>query len=215
MTQHELLPAGVPPVDMNLVPGADPASLGQLFEALAAAQGEFPPIAKNRTANIRSKDASKASYTFDYADLQEIRDKTTPSLAKQSLALMQLVTDRPAGGTHIRTILAHKSGARVETTMNVPRGDGEIKNFGATITYLRRYIITGLLNIAADADLDDDDDPAAGSGQSPVATEAHPDMRAAKTIGELSKIMSGLSKEDKQRYGDYFNQRSAELREAA
>jgi hypothetical protein len=36
----------------------------ELIAALAAAQGEFPPIAKTRTAKVQS---SKGAYAYDYA----------------------------------------------------------------------------------------------------------------------------------------------------
>jgi hypothetical protein len=202
-------------LDVNLIAGPAPESLGQLFEALATAQGEFPPIAKNRTAHVRPKDPGKSPYTFDYADMQEIRDKTTPALSKHALALMQIVTDKPSGGTHIRTIIAHKSAARIESSLSLVRGDADIKSFGASITILRRYIVTAMLNVAGDADLDENSDPEAGAGQSPVPAEVHQGMRDAKNIGELSKIMSGLDRESKAKYSDYYNQRTIELREAA
>ena len=202
-------------LDVNLIAGPTPESLGQLFEALATAQGEFLPIAKNRTAHIRPEDPRKSPYTFDYADMQEIRDKTTPALSKQALALMQIVTDKPSGGTHIRTIIAHKSAARIESSLSLVRGDADIKSFGASITILRRYIVTAMLNVAGDADLDESSDPDAGAGQSPVPAEGHTGMRDAKTIGELSKIMSGLERDARARFNDYYTQRTQELREAA
>ncbi|CAG2126835.1 hypothetical protein LMG31506_00196 [Cupriavidus yeoncheonensis] len=207
--------ADLPTVDVNLIPGPAPESLGQLFEALATAQGEFMPIAKNRTAYVIPKDMGERPYTFEYADMQEIRDKTTPALSRHALALIQIVSDKPNGGTHIRTIIAHKSAARIESSLSLVRGDADIKSFGASITILRRYIVTAMLNVAGEADLDDSSDPDAGAGLSPVAADVHTGMRDATTIGELSKIMGGLDKADKGRYSDYFNQRMQELREAA
>ncbi|WP_354684793.1 ERF family protein [Cupriavidus necator] len=209
--------ADVPPVDVNLIPGPAPESLGQLFEALATAQGEFMPIAKNRTAHVIPKDPSERPYTFDYADMQEIRDKTTPALSKHALALIQIVSDKPdgSGGTRIRTIIAHKSAARIESSLSLVRGDADIKSFGASITILRRYIVTAMLNVAGEADLDDSSDPDAGTGLSPVQPEVHTGMRDAKTIGELSKVMNSLRKEERAKYNDYYTQRMQELRAAS
>ncbi|QRQ86288.1 ERF family protein [Cupriavidus oxalaticus] len=202
------------PIDMNLIPGPAPESLGQLFEALASAQGEFMPIAKNRTAHVIPEDSRKAPYSYDYSDMHEIREKTTPALSKHSLALMQIVTDKPNGGTHIRTIIAHKSAARVESSLSVVRGDADIKTFGATITILRRYIVAAMLNVAGEADLDESPDPNAGAGLSPVRPEVHTGMRDATSIGELSKVMSGLPKDERAKYNPYFEQRMQELRAA-
>lgn len=206
MSQAELHP-----IDTSLTP-APGAGMGPMYTALAKAQGAFKPIEKNRAVTIRPKE--KATYSFRYADLQEIREKTTPALSENGICLFQLVTDE-GGMTVVRTILGHSSGAQIEAVIRVPRGDGDIKNFGATVTYLRRYVVTALLGVAADDDLDEDGDPDRGDGQSPVSAEVHAGMRDAKTIGELSTVMSRLNPEDKRRYGDYFNQRSAEIRGVA
>ncbi|MBF6987214.1 ERF family protein [Cupriavidus sp. IK-TO18] len=207
--------ANLPPVDINLISGPAPESLGQLFEALATAQGEFMPIAKNRTAHVIPEDPRKAPYSFEYADMHEIRDKTTPALSKHSLALIQIVTDKPEGGTHIRTIIAHESAARIESSLSLVRGDADIKSFGASITILRRYIVTAMLNVAGESDLDNSSDPNAGAGLTPVQPEMHTGMRDAKTIGELSKVMSSLRKEERAKYNDYYTQRTQELRATA
>ncbi len=127
---------------------------------------------------------------------------------------MQIVTDKPDGGTHIRTIIAHKSAARIESSLSLVRGDADIKSFGASITILRRYIVAAMLNVAGEADLDDSSDPNASAGLSPVLPEVHTGMRDAKTIGELSKVMSGLPKEDRAKYNDYYTQRTQQLRVA-
>lgn len=202
----------LPPLETNLTPAPE-GGMGPMYSALAKAQGAFLPIEKNRDVMITSRKEGARSYSFRYADLQEIRAKTTPALSENSLCLFQLVTDAE-GVTVIRTVLGHDSGAQIESTMRVPRGDGDIKNFGATITYLRRYIVTAMLGVAADDDLDEDGDDR-GAGQSPVAPEIHAGMRDAKTIGEVSKIMGALSKEEKAKYADHFNQRMQELRTAS
>lgn len=205
-----------PALDVNLIDGGNPANIGTLFAALALAQGAFEPIVKNRDVSIRPKDPSKPAYKFRYADLQEIRDKTTPALSANGFALISLVTKNPDGGTHIRTILGHACGARIESNMDVPRGkDGEIKDFGAIVTYLRRYIVSAMLGVAADDDLDEDgEERGAGGHSAPNTVPVHAGLRDAKSIGELAKIMSGMPKEDKAKYAAYYNQRQDELEAA-
>jgi len=210
--QNYLEHGDVRPLETNLTPAAE-GGMGPMYTALAKAQGAFLPIEKNRDVMITSRKEGARSYSFRYADLQEIRSKTTPALSENGICLFQLVTEVD-GFTVIRTVLGHASGAQIEGIMRVPRGDGDIKNFGATITYLRRYIVTAMLGVAADDDLEDDGDDR-GEGQSPVPAEVHTGMRDAKNIGELSKIMSGLDRESKAKYADYYNQRTLELREAA
>lgn len=43
----------------------------------------------------------------------------------------------------------------------------------------------------------------------------HPGMKAATTMQELAKVMTGLKQDEKKRFVPYFNQRSAELKDAA
>jgi hypothetical protein len=200
-----------PVVDANLIDGGNPANLGEMFGALALAQGGFEPILKNREVTVQPKDQSKRAYKFKYADLEEIRSKTTPHLSKNGFALLSLVTAID-GDTHIRTILAHKTGARIESDMIVNRVGGEIKDFGATITYLRRYVVSAMLGVAADDDLDEDgQEPGAGGGNTTVGVPVHAGLKNAKTLGELSKVMAGLPKEEKAKYAAYYNQRQDEL----
>lgn len=201
-----------PVIDANLFDGGNPANLGEMFGALAIAQGAFEPIVKNRNVTVRPKDQSKASYTFRYADLEEIRTKTTPHLATNGFALLSLVTTS-AGVTNIRTMLAHKTGARIESNMELTRMGGEIKDFGATVTYMRRYVVSALLGVAADDDLEENGDQGGGDGPT-LAAPIHPDLRDAKTIGELSKVMAGFKKEDKAKYASYYNQRQDEIEAA-
>lgn len=194
-------------IETALRPG--PEGMGVFYAAFAKAQGAFQPIEKNRDVFIKS---DKGSYSFKYADLAEIRAKTTPAMSENGLCLFQLVTEDD-GATCIRTIIGHASGAEVESTIHINR-QGDMKQFGATVTYLRRYVVGPMLGIAADDDIDEDGEGHVGAGSAPVSAAIHPGMRDATTIGELSKVMSSLPKEDRARYNDYYTQRTQELRAA-
>ncbi|CAG2132217.1 ERF family protein [Cupriavidus numazuensis] len=210
MTQHDL-----PEMETTLTPAAI-GGMGPMYTALAKAQGAFQPIEKNRSVTIDIKDDQKrkiGSYNFRYADLQEIRAKTTPALSENGLCLFQLVTEEN-NSTIIRTVLGHSTGAEITAVARLYRDDRDIKKFGAAITYLRRYIVSALLGVAADDDLDEDGTPDAGTDILPAAEE-HPGLRDAKTIGELSRIMSGLPKEERATYNPYYEQRMKELRTAS
>lgn len=209
MTQQDL-----PQVETTMTP-APAGGMGPMYTALAKAQGAFQPIEKNRSVTIDIKNDQKqkiGQYNFRYADLQEIRAKTTPALSENGLCLFQLVTEE-GDGTVIRTVLGHSTGAEITAVARLYRDDRDIKKFGAAITYLRRYIVSALLGVAADDDLDEDRDPNAGANTLPAAEEL-PAMRDAKTIGELSKVMSGLPKEERAKYNPYYEQRMQELRAA-
>ena len=199
-----------PHVDVNLIPPKD-GHMGEMYADLATAQGEFESIEKNQTAHIKAKDASKASYSFMYADMGEIGKKTTPALSKNGIAVISIPTvrNKTTGGHVLRTMLAHKSGARIESILEIP-DQGEVKNFGGYITYLRRYQVSAMLNIAADSDLDsshdDDDDhgPRIGGGgsrsPSPTSHAELPSLAKAGSIAELNKAWQAVSLENRPKF---------------
>ena len=130
-----------------------------LYAAFAKAQGDFPSIAKNREVEIPIKHKQTGvkigSYKFRYADLEEINSKTRKPLSINGLGTMQIIgKSTMQAGTSIFTRLTHAEGACIEAEIPLPPQDKrDIKDYGATVTYLRRYAKTALLDIAADDDL--------------------------------------------------------------
>lgn len=152
--------------------------LAALYAALAAAQGEFLPIEKNREVTIKPRD--KPQYTFRYADLEEILRKTRPALTKHGLAIFQTVET-----SMLTCMLAHSSGGTISSHIALSRQDGDPKALGAAITYMRRYLVAPMLGVAADDDLDEDgqepgDEPPhqQPAGQKPAV--AQPQRRQAQ-----------------------------------
>lgn len=121
----------------------------ELYAALAKAQGEFKPVAKNRAVQIRMKEGG--TYRFEYADLEALISATRPALAANSLAIVQQVT-----GDELITRLVHGDGDTLTSAMSLPRMGQDPKSYGAALTYLRRYAYSALLCLAADDDLDED-----------------------------------------------------------
>lgn len=138
--------------------------MAALYAALAAAQAKFQPITKNREVMITMKSGGR--YKFRYADLDEINLRTRPALTENGLAVMQIVSSEPNGATFIETRLTHKDGGAVSARLDIkgPREYPDPKEFGAVVTYLRRYQITPLLGVAADDDLDQDGKGLEGRG---------------------------------------------------
>ncbi len=137
-----------------------PEQVAQLYAAFAKAQGAFEPIAKNREVEIPIKDkatgAQRGSYKFRYADLEEINSKTRKPLSENGLGTMQSIgRSTTTTGTSIFTRLTHAGGACIEDEIPLPAQEKrDIKDYGAIVSYLRRYAKTALLDIAADDDLD-------------------------------------------------------------
>jgi hypothetical protein len=127
-----------------------------LFEALSKAQLEFLPIVKNRTVKVRPRKRDDGyqppEYSFDYATLDEVQDKTRPALNKHGLSILQPFFD-VAGDRWLRTILAHSSGSRVEIDVRLPQAR-DIQETGKAITYVKRYQWAAALGVNSEEDDD-------------------------------------------------------------
>lgn len=143
-------------------------SFAQVAAALAAAQGAFPVIPRDRTVTVTSRkqrdDGTRASYQFSYAPLSTILEKVRPALAEHGLALAQSVVANEAGAEFIRTMLLHSSGEWLanETPLFTSAADNASQAYASGMTYARRYGVSAILCIAAD---DDDDGEGNDNGQ--------------------------------------------------
>jgi len=152
-----------------------------LMAALAKAQGEFKPIEKNRAVTITTK--SSYSYQFRYADLEEILSKTRPALASNGLSMIQTV-EHGQQGPLLTCRLMHACGGIITSEVLIPSARdmaADPKAFGAAITYFRRYMVTAMLGVAADDDLDADGQESTepqqpATGRKPAVTQ--PQRRA-------------------------------------
>lgn len=157
-----------------------PGQLAELYGALAQAQGEFQPITKNREVLIELK-------TFKYADLEEITSKTRPALSKNGLATTQKISVSSTGsGTSIFTSLMHKAGAKIESEIPLTTFmKGDIKEYGAAVTYMRRYAKCAILDVAADDDLDQNG-KGAGKSDAPAGADPEPQTEEPNTYSQAA-----------------------------
>jgi hypothetical protein len=137
------------------------AGILNLAVAMAQAQGELknPP-----------KDSINPHFKSKYADLATVRDAVTPALSKHGLAVIQLpceLGDAPA----LTTLLTHKSGEWVETTIRLRPGKSDPQGVGSALTYMRRYCLQSVCGVAAD---DDDDGHAASRPAAAPAKSSAP-----------------------------------------
>lgn len=159
-----------------------------LNAALAAAQGEFLPIPRDKTVTVKTRDG--ASYEFAYAPLDTILEKCRPALANHGLSIIQLLDVGELGGPVLRTQLRHKNGAVVESAFpfTVP---GSPQQLGSLLTYLRRYTLTALLGVAAE-----EDDDGQQAADQPPAPKQQP--RPAKPSGASQKPPLATAAQKKQ-----------------
>ena len=133
------------------------------LKAFAIAQGAFQPIVKNRSVTIKPRDTP--SYSFRFADMQEIDAKTRPHLSANGISITGVMIPNDDGkGVWLALVMAHEEGFERRNEVFVGYGE-DIKQFGARLSYMRRYMKTTILDVTADDDLDDrDDGSGAGSG---------------------------------------------------
>lgn len=129
-------------------------SFAQIAAALAAAQGEFPTIPRDRLVRVNMK--SGGSYTFRYAPLETILEKTRPALAKNGLAITQSIVTDERGNEMLRTMLLHSSGEWMHCDVPIFTGSGDNQSqaYASGMTYSRRYGATLILCVSADEDDD-------------------------------------------------------------
>lgn len=129
----------------------------ELSAALAAAQGQMKNPEKNRTATIPMK--SGGVYSYDYADLPSTIDAVRKALAENGLSHTAAI-DSDDGRTTVSVRIMHASGQWIESTLALPPS-ADVKALAGNITYYRRYLLTALVGVAADDDMDSE--PEAGA----------------------------------------------------
>jgi hypothetical protein len=129
----------------------------EFFAALSAFQSEIPVIPKNGKASFGHKQGG-GNTEYTYAFLDDIARAIRPFLAKHGLSYRY---EQKVEQTNIAVCcyISHSSGHQEKASMSAfPDKSGkknEIQQQASTVSYLRRYTLTGALGITA-ADVDDD-----------------------------------------------------------
>ncbi len=128
--------------------------IGELIAALSKAQGEFAEIKKTGEGHVKgmSKGGKAYDYKYKYATLAAIRESVQPALSGNELAVTQPIVPWNNGWA-LETCLAHSSGQFVRSWIPVNMG-GSPQELGSLLSYFRRYQLSTMLGVAADADDD-------------------------------------------------------------
>lgn len=121
-------------------------TIGALAADLSKAQGQLKPALFDKTnPHFRNK----------YATLPAIAEAARVQLAANGLAVMQ---GFEAEGPVVKgtTMLVHKSGEWMSSTLTMTAQQNTPQGIGSTITYLRRYGLAAMVGIVADDALEDD-----------------------------------------------------------
>ena len=130
----------------------------ELISALCKATLEFNPITKDSNAKVKTKTGGE--YGYAYASLDLIILSTRTALSNNGLNIRHYVEYRDDGKAWLVSELRHISGCepdKTESSIDKFTGDSYmslVQNYGSIMTYLRRYHMALLLNIAIDEDDD-------------------------------------------------------------
>ncbi len=126
--------------------------VNEIAAALATAQQSMDSAVKNRTAG------GKGVFQYNYADLEEVVSASRPHLAKNGLSVTQQIIGDAEGRNVLHTLLMHKSGQWIESTVRLfPIGGttaNDVQAWGKCITYMRRYTYGAIVGVTATEDDD-------------------------------------------------------------
>jgi hypothetical protein len=150
--------------------------LGELFAALAKAQGAFEAAEKAGKNNFGK-----------YATLESVFEATKTGRQENGLAVVQL-PGNIGDAVAVTTILGHSSGQWIESVFAVRPVKFDAQGAGSVVTYLRRYALMSILGIAPE---DDDGGAAVAGARSPAQYVAPP--RPAAREGATTSSANGRS----------------------
>ncbi|WVH05539.1 hypothetical protein KKJFFJLC_00038 [Vibrio phage vB_VpaS_PGB] len=129
------------------------------FQALAKFQSIMPVIEKKKEVSYQSKKPGVPPTFYKYAPLDDIMVQIRPSLEACSLTVRWEQVQLDGGVISVTCVVTHVQGHSERVTLNGSPDQSGMKNniqsTASTVTYLRRYTVTGALGIAtADEDFD-------------------------------------------------------------
>lgn len=150
---------------------------GKLTEALCKFYADVSTIHKDSKGNFGK-----------YADLATVLSAVNPALAKNGLAVVQTFDSTETGEQLLITRLLHTSGESISSHLPlvISKGRNPLHDFGGATTYLRRYSLLAMLNLAAGIE-DDDGESAAQSAPAPAASTAKKSNTPAQAPTPVAK----------------------------
>lgn len=120
-----------------------------LIKAMIQVQKETPIIKE-------SKRGQQGHRVFNYADLMGIWEVIQPLLVKNNLWFTQSVYTKD-GEVYLKSNLYHMSGENIESEIKLDFCGNDIKTFGSSISYYRRYAMRCIFSIVSSEDVQADD----------------------------------------------------------
>lgn len=168
---------------------------GELFAALAKAQGQFETARKDSEAKINSSKGQGSSYGYKFADLAAVVAACRRPLSDNGLAVTQHPETISNDTVRLTTVLTHSSGQWMRSEIDAGFHGFDIKQLGSAITYLRRYSWMAMLGIVADDDDDGSTAPAMqGRSQYQQTRRDEPRDDRAPTRDDINREFSPRQK---------------------
>ena len=123
---------------------AQSATIAALAAALCETQFEMEGA---------KKDNVNPHFKSRYADLASVWNAAKAALHKHGLAIVQ-APEPYETGIQLRTVLLHKSGEWIDSTIAIPAQQQSAQGFGSAMSYARRYALAAMIGIVADEDDD-------------------------------------------------------------
>ena len=154
--------------------------IDKLAAALAAAQGELRNVPRDET---------NPHFKHRYASLEAVLDIVRPVLAKHGLAFTQAPGSFIENNIAITTMLLHKEGQWLKSTLLMPIIKRDAQGVGSAITYGLRYSLMAVLGVAPT-----DDDDAESAGEAPPREETVQDALTDDALPVHELLIAELEK---------------------
>jgi len=148
-------------------------SIAEIATALAKAQAEISNASKN---------AKNPHFKSVYADLAEILNTVRPVFSLHDIAVIQ-APQYENGAVTVETMLTHKSGEWISSSVSAPVSKQDAQGVGSAITYCRRY---GLAAMAGIAQEDDDANGAVGGPNNRKQVAPQPQRDYSKQVQAIN-----------------------------
>lgn len=171
--------------------------VNEIFAALSIAQQKIEGAAKES----ETEQFKKNGVSGKYADLLSVWTACREHLTAQGLSVMQGV-DTNEGSVVVSTMLGHKSGQWVRSSIAWEPSKTDPQGVGSLITYLRRYGLAAMVGVAP---MDEDDDATKSMGRpqqakmppkAETATQSDADLDDAAMLSDLLAELAGANTGD-------------------
>lgn len=150
-----------------------------IYAALAKAQSEFSPVVFDKVnPHFKSK----------FGSIAAINKATLGALTKNGLSITQ-PTKLHTDGIILLTRLGHESGEIIESEILIKTGSKTDQQIGASLSYMRRYCHSAIINVVAEEEDDGEEDRKAVSTMNRSAPKKEDDsLISAKEVDSLEEM---------------------------